>query len=152
MRHIPTYNSWQSMRLRCLKPYHTYYQLYGGRGIKICDRWVNSYENFLADMGERPNGKTLDRKDSDGDYTPSNCRWATVLQQIVNTRMRKDNSSGYIGVNTRNGGKSWRASIRIAGKKSFIGSFDTPEEAAYMRDQFAYALHGEYARMNVLCP
>lgn len=81
----PTYNTWASMKQRCLNPNSPKYRLYGGRGITICDRWLK-FENFLADMGERPPGLTLDRIDNDGDYEPGNCRWATSTQQIANRR------------------------------------------------------------------
>lgn len=74
---------------RCTNPKHGYYEYYGARGITVCDRWRN-YENFLADMGERPEGTTLDRIDNDGNYEPGNCRWATWDEQGANKRKPKD--------------------------------------------------------------
>ena len=81
----PTWNSWSSMKKRCNNENHVSYQSYGGRGIKVCDRW-NVFDNFLEDMGERPNGKTLDRIDVDKGYFPENCRWATLSEQQKNKR------------------------------------------------------------------
>lgn len=81
----PTYKAWHCMKQRCLNPKHRNFRLYGGRGITICDRWME-FPLFLADMGERPNGLTLDRIDGEGNYQPGNCRWATMKEQCNNWR------------------------------------------------------------------
>ena len=80
----PTYNSWVNMKRRCYEPSHQSYRLYGGRGIQVCQRWVNDFSAFLADMGERPTGMSIDRIDRDGNYEPGNCRWATASEQQRN--------------------------------------------------------------------
>lgn len=79
------YNSWYAMKVRCLDFMNLAFKRYGGRGITICDRWVESFDNFIDDMGRRPEGTTLDRIDGNGNYEPSNCRWATYKQQTLNT-------------------------------------------------------------------
>lgn len=82
----PTYNSWRSMLARCSDSTHRNFKDYGGRGITVCSRWRESFENFLADMGERPPDKSLDRIDTNGHYEPGNCRWATRTEQNRNKR------------------------------------------------------------------
>ncbi len=81
-----TFKSWESMKQRCLNEHAPDYHMYGGRGIKVCDRWINSFDNFLADMGDRPMDKSLDRIEVNGDYSPDNCRWATREEQEQNKR------------------------------------------------------------------
>lgn len=85
------YISWASMKQRCLDPNHLHYDKYGGRGVKVCERWLNSYQDFLADMGRKPSSRhTLDRHpNGNGDYEPDNCRWATMSEQNRNRRRYK---------------------------------------------------------------
>jgi len=88
MAKTSTYRVWSGMKTRCLNPKSTNYTLYGGRGVLICDRWM-LFENFLEDMGNRPDSMTLDRIDVNGNYEPSNCRWATKKEQGENKRKCK---------------------------------------------------------------
>lgn len=87
----PTYVSWQHMIRRTTSPNDKNWNDYGGRGIKVCERW-KAYENFLADMGQKPAGLTLDRIDVDGNYEPANCRWSTRYEQVHNRRCSRPKS------------------------------------------------------------
>jgi hypothetical protein len=88
----PTYSAWQDIKARCLNANRGCYKRYGGRGIKVCERWEHSFEAFLADMGEKPTAHTLERKNNDGNYEPGNCRWATRMDQNRN----KSNNAVFI--------------------------------------------------------
>lgn len=83
------YHAWESAKQRCSNPKNPNYQNYGERGIRMCDRWINSFEAFIADMGLCPHGNSLDRLDNDGPYAPGNCRWATSAVQANNKRSNR---------------------------------------------------------------
>lgn len=92
------YNIWKAMKKRCNNPNDPSYCNYGGRGIKVCDKWEESFENFYEDMGDRPEGKSIERIDNNKGYCPENCVWETRRKQNINQRIRKDNSTGVKGV------------------------------------------------------
>lgn len=133
--HAKTYYAWNDMKKRCLNPKHKNFNRYGGRGIKVCDEWL-SYEGFLRDMGEAPDGLTLDRINNDGNYEPSNCRWVPWSVNLANR------APYFLGVNlnhVRNGGftnaRGWsyrperKRPYQVTKSKKFIGSFATEAEA-----------------------
>ena len=120
------------MRDRCLNPNNPFYKYYGGRGITICARWDN-FANFVTDMGDRPEGMTLDRIDNDKGYSPENCRWTTKSQQQQNQQMNRRNKSGHTGVHWDKGRKRWLVSIAKNHKSIFIGRYDNKKEAIKAR-------------------
>lgn len=123
-----TYITWRDMKRRCLRPNFHSYPHYGGRGIKVCDRWLASFDNFIADMGPRPLGRSIDRIDVNGNYEPGNCRWATPHQQRIN--QRPTSVTGIVGVTKRRG--KYRAYTYTCAPRKMIhlGDFATIEEAA----------------------
>jgi hypothetical protein len=96
----PTHNVWVQMRQRCENPKNAAFERYGGRGIFVADRW-QVFENFLADMGQRPDGLTLDRINNDGPYAPDNCRWATRKEQANNRRPKRKPVPAIHGIEIR---------------------------------------------------
>jgi len=90
MCNTPEYNTWDGMKQRCSNPNHESFNHYGGRGIKVCDEWVNSFENFIIDMGKKPSANhSIERINNNENYHPSNCKWATHLEQSINKRTSK---------------------------------------------------------------
>lgn len=108
------------------------YKYYGGRGIVVCDRWSGKtgFDNFIKDMGKRPTKKhTIDRINPDGNYEPSNCRWATMIEQNNHRRIRVDNTSGIAGVAWYKPYGKWVVRKNVDGKRKTLGYFTTLEEA-----------------------
>jgi len=88
MNKTPEHRVWCKIKHRCYNKNNQGYKNYGGRGIRVCKRWLESFEAFYEDMGDKPSDKhSIDRIDNDGDYTPDNCRWATKMEQMQNTRV-----------------------------------------------------------------
>jgi len=83
---IPEYRAWRNMKQRCLNPNRPDFHYYGGRGIRVCERWSDSFQNFYDDMGPRGEKHSIDRIDVNGNYEPRNCRWATINEQRKNVR------------------------------------------------------------------
>ena len=117
-----TYSSWEAMKSRCFNRNHKGYRAYGGMGITVCERWL-VFANFLADMGERPAGMTLDRKDSGGNYEPDNCRWATRLEQSRNR--------GCVKLNEAKAGEIRRLVEAGAAKRAVARSFGVSQRAVH---------------------
>ena len=146
------YSTWNGLIKRCYNKNSKHYEYYGGRGIKVCDRWLaknTGFWNFVKDMGERPKGFQIDRIDVNGDYCPENCRWVTFQQNQTNKRKFQNNTSGYKGVQKNKSRKNpYIAVISFNNKTLYLGSFKTAEEAAMAYDKKAKELHKEFSVLN----
>ena len=131
IRKHPLYASFWNMLKRCENPKYEFFEHYGGRGIKVCERWngENGFRYFIEDMGERPKEYQLDRIDVNGNYEPSNCRWANKYIQMGNTR--KNNVCPGVSWHKQRG--RHRARIKVKGKEISLGLYNTFEEAVEAR-------------------
>lgn len=114
MSNHPLYGTWYTMKQRCYNQNATSFGLYGGRGITVCDKWRNDFWAFVADVGDRPLGKTIDRIDNDGNYEPTNCRWATPKEQCATRRYDKQRLRKQRGEFTEAEREHFRACARKA--------------------------------------
>jgi len=118
-----TKRTYYQMLKRCNDPKNHAYKDYGGRGIKVCERWLGEkgYDNFLSDMGQRPDKLTLDRIDNNESYSSDNCRWVSMGIQAINKRVYKTNKSGVSGVVWHKQSNKWRAKIMLSGTTHSLG-------------------------------
>jgi hypothetical protein len=131
----PLYKVYMDMKQRCYNSGSPGYSNWGGRGIIVCEKWLGLYgfNEFVKDMGTRPEGYTLDRINNDGNYEPDNCRWASKKEQVINRRMFKKNKSGYTGVYFHKRDKAWYASICNDYKLIHLGKFKVIDDAIKAR-------------------
>lgn len=144
------YQTWCNMHKRCYKENSNRYYIYGGRGIKVCERW-HTLENFINDMhGSWKEGLSIDRIDNDGNYEPSNCRWVTREVQARNrTIIQSNNTSGFKGVSYQKSRKKYIAQIVVNGINKNLGRFNTAEEAAYRYNKYIKDNNLEHTINNI---
>ena len=143
----PVYNSYCAMLARCTNTQHKAYKDYGGRGITVCQRWLDSFDNFLKDMGEPKKGLTLDRVDNNGNYELSNCKWSTRKEQANNRRPvrltdlpNKNSTSGYRGISYRSnpsGALVCRAQCTVNGT-TYRKQFPAPTTSNTVKEALAW--------------
>jgi len=144
MHNTKVYGAWHNIKARCNKPNNKHYHNYGGRGIKMCVEWEESFEAFYADMGDPPSSShSVERVDNNKGYEPSNCKWATPIEQAVNKNFKTRDLP--LGVTVRK--NRYNVNIKYNQKQHWLGTFDTPEEASTWRDAYIIA-NGWPHRLN----
>lgn len=127
----PEYKTWVSIKYRCNNKKSINYKTYGGRGIKVCDEWLNNPKSFIKYIGPKPSTKhSIDRIDNDGNYEPGNVRWVTQHEQAMNKR-HKLSKSGFVGVYRHN--NKWQVQLKRHGNIKFIGSYSNIDDAVKAR-------------------
>jgi len=137
--HTDIYKVWKSIKGRCLNENNKHYDSYGGRGIVICDEWINSPELFIKWSLENgyESGLSIDRIDNDGNYEPKNCRYTTQNVQSSNTRkIRSNNTSGYRGVSYSKKHHKFSVQVGVNGKYKWIGYFKIAKDGAIAYDKY----------------
>lgn len=137
------YSSYAHMIGRCYNPKEKGYRDYGGRGIIVCQRWLESFWNFLEDMGERPKGHVIDRINPNKNYCLENCRWANRSLSSFNTRKAKNNTSGRTGVYWFKRVNKWIASIMVNDTQIHLGYFKNFQDAVNAREAAEVMHYGE---------
>lgn len=130
----PEYMAWSDMKSRCTNAKNKMYKHYGGRGITVCNEWMNSFKTFFKDLGPRPTDKhSIDRINNDGNYEPSNCRWVNSSVQNFNRGPSSRNTSGHVGISWSEHHGKWEASIQFEGERKRLGYFTNIEDAIIIR-------------------
>ena len=132
MSKTPTFSTWRGMINRCRNQNYPNYSLYGGRGIMVCERWLK-FVNFFKDMGEKPEGLTIDRKNNDLGYFKDNCRWTTRAEQSRNQRPSKRNKTGVRGFYWNKKLNKYHVQIMVNYKHIHVGFYRTIKEATAFR-------------------
>lgn len=145
----PLYATWRDIWRRCADPSVKSYKDYGGRGIRVCEEW-RDVAQFIAwveaNLGSRPEGREMDRVDTDGDYAPGNVRWATRAQNNVNRRKTANTSSRFVGVTRKR--NRWQAQMKVNYRHITLGVFASEEDAARAYDRAAQEEWGPFVRLN----